>query len=271
MVETQRNAQVLDPRGAFKAPTFSGKRDEFESWAFQFESYVGLLGWSDWLVQVRELITEVDELEMSEQTVAVSRQLYHLLVTVVKGPALSIVRLAPRGEGFEAMRRLYRDFRTGLEEDHAVMLASILTPVWWNTREDQLFTDILMQWDELIADYQMASKEHVTDGMKTATIIAHAPDKIKGFVQTCPRETRSTHPALRKAIWEFVLGGRGSNRVPERFQPTPTTTPMEVDAVYKGKGKGKSCHSCGKPGHFAKDCWAKGGAEGKGKGERQIQ
>ena len=68
MVETQRSAQVLDPRGAFKAPAFNGKRDEFESWAFQFESYVGLLGWTDFLAQVRELTTEVDELEMSEQT-----------------------------------------------------------------------------------------------------------------------------------------------------------------------------------------------------------
>ena len=56
--------------------------------------------------------------------------------------------------------------------------------------ERPLFTDVLVQWDELIATYEMASSEKVTDGMKTATILAHAPTGIKAFVQSCPRTTR---------------------------------------------------------------------------------
>ena len=38
-------ADALDPRGAFKAPRFSGKREDFENWVFRFESYAGMLGW----------------------------------------------------------------------------------------------------------------------------------------------------------------------------------------------------------------------------------
>ena len=45
-----------------------------------------------------------------------------------------------------------------------------------------------------------------------------------------------------------------------------SATPMDVDAV--GKGTGKGCFVCGRPGHAAKDCKfnrAKGKAQGKGK------
>ena len=92
----QTCAHILDPRGAFKAPHLSGKREDFETWAFQFESNAGLLGWTSFLESVKELASEIDETHMADAAVAVSKQLYHLLVTIVKGPALSVVRLTPR-------------------------------------------------------------------------------------------------------------------------------------------------------------------------------
>ena len=53
--------ECLDPRGAFKAPTFSGKRDDFEAWVFQMESYAGLLGWERYLNAVSTMQGELDE------------------------------------------------------------------------------------------------------------------------------------------------------------------------------------------------------------------
>ncbi len=141
------------------------------------------------------------------------------------------------------------------------MLAAILTPTWWGGGSGQLFTDVLVQWDELIATYEMASSEKVTDGMKVATIIAHAPPGIKAFVQSCPRTTRQAHAGLRQAIWEQVLGSRAStsSAVPARY--TEGQAAMDVDAV-----SADHCNLCGKKGHWAKDCWFK---DGKGRGKNK--
>ena len=42
-----------------------------------------------------------------------------LLVQVVRGHALTLIRLCDRGNGLEAMRRIYAEFRSGLVEDAA--------------------------------------------------------------------------------------------------------------------------------------------------------
>ena len=220
MSASAARTELLDTRGAFKAPSFSGKREEFENWIFRFESYTGMLGWERPIAIVATLTTVLDEDLIDEDQKIVSKALYHLLVTVVSGQALSLVKLAPRGQGFEALRRLYREYRTGLHEDHATMLAAILTPTWWGERSTQLFTEVLTQWDELIANYQMASGEKVTDGMKTATMLAHSPPAVKAFLQACPRELRQSHTEMRKAVWEHVLGSGTETSLPRwRLMP----------------------------------------------------
>ena len=147
------------------------------------------------------------------------------------------------------------------------MLAAILTPTWWNERNSQLFTEVLTQWDELIANYQMASGEKVTDGMKTATMLAHAPIGIRTFLQTCPRDLRQDQAAMRKAIWEHVLGGRaaGAAVIPQRYKDQEST-PMEVDALT-----GDKCNICGRAGHWAKDCWFKDTSGKSGKGSSSAK
>ena len=37
--------QLLDTRSDAKLDAFNGKRQDFETWAFLFESYAHLLGW----------------------------------------------------------------------------------------------------------------------------------------------------------------------------------------------------------------------------------
>ena len=64
--------------------------------------------------------------------------LYHMLVTTIKGPALSLVKLTKRGEGLEAIRKIYHEYRPRIEEDFAEQLAQILKPEWWLHRRGQL-------------------------------------------------------------------------------------------------------------------------------------
>ncbi|CAK0875518.1 unnamed protein product, partial [Prorocentrum cordatum] len=250
--------QLLDSRGIGKVPTFSGKREDFEDWIFPFESYCGLLGWTAGLERSRGAEEPLTADDLGEQGVLVGRSLYHLLASTTKGTAQSVVKLCPRGDGFEAMRRLYREYRPRLNEEHGQMLQQILTPTWWKDRDGrERFTEVLIAWGELISRHERATGEQVTQNMKTSTIMAHAPEEVKVMLRSAQREVRSDITQMRNCIFEAVIGQSGVVSRP----PTANkgSNDMDVDAISKGKGKdGKDkCQICHKPSHTD--------AKGKGK------
>ena len=73
---------------------FSGRREDFENWIFRFESYTGMLGWDKAITLLSTRKDEIDEDLLDDDNQLVSRALYHLLVTVISGPAFSLVNHA---------------------------------------------------------------------------------------------------------------------------------------------------------------------------------
>ena len=70
---------------------------------------------------------------------------------------------------------------------------------------------------------------------------------------------------VRQNMSEFLQFGRIFDKDGRGVESEPSSknaTPMDVDAV--GKGKGKGCFVCGRPSHAAKDCKLN---QGKGKGQ----
>ena len=91
--------------------------------------------------------------------------------------------------------------------------------------------------------------------MKIAVLASHAPESIRNLVRLAAGPANGNYRAVRQKMSEFLQFGRNAN-----------ATPMDVDGV--GKGKGKRCFVCGRPGHAAKGCksnQAKGKGQGKGK------
>jgi hypothetical protein len=270
--------QLIDQRGIAKVPTFSGRRDQFEEWIFPFESYCGLLGWETYLDSAKAMTTEIELLSLSTEAEGVGRSLYQLLVSTTKGTALSIVRPTQRGNGLEAFRKLMSEYRPHLNEEHGVMLQMILTPAWWPERlAKQNFTEVLIAWDEMIARYEQASGEKVSNNMKTSTVMAHAPDAVKTLLRAAPAEVRKDHSRMRSTIFEAIIGRqRGACTLPPMFDGG--SKPMEVDAIWgKSGGKGgKKGHpttwggkDCGKGACKGKDATTKGGLKGgKGVGDK---
>ena len=268
--------QLLDSRGITKPANFSGKREDFEEWVFPFESYTAMLGWERFIAATAKAPAAITQDMIPEEARGIDSSLYHLLVSLCRGIALSIIKLVPRGHGFEALRMLYKDYRPDLNEDHGVLLQHILNPVWWKERSG-LFTDTLIEWDNLIARYETATGEKVTENMRTSTVLAHAPDEIKTLLRSASRETRCNSQAMRTCIWEAVLGGANSSVSLPRSGDA-----MEVDAIAAKGGKkgGKQwfppCKHCGRTNHssancFSKDRPGKGDKRGKGgkKGDKQ--
>ena len=97
-----------DPTRGIRPPGFDGKRESFEAWAFQFEAYGGLVGWTAILEAAVEKRDKPLNLgEQSEEVKKQSAAIYHILAQSMRGPALSIMKLTPRGQGLEAVRRMY--------------------------------------------------------------------------------------------------------------------------------------------------------------------
>ena len=127
--------ELLDSRVLRKVEVFDGKRENFETWIFTFESYMGLLNWSQYAEAARDAPQPVTmEGLPSDDARALSGSLYYLFVQHVKGQALSVVKLVDRGNGFEALRQLYLEYRSAMPEDHATLQTTILTPTWWKDR-----------------------------------------------------------------------------------------------------------------------------------------
>ncbi|CAK0880369.1 unnamed protein product, partial [Prorocentrum cordatum] len=220
--------QLLDSRGVGKVPTFTGEREDFEVWIFPFESCCGLLVWTAGL----ELARYAEE-------------------------PLAVEQIGEQGDGFEAMRRLQREYRPRLNEVRGQMLQQIRTPLRWKDREGkERFAEVLIAWGELISRCERATGEDVAHNMKTSTIMARASDDVKTMLRSAQRDARSDIAQMRTCIFEAVIGqsgvmaklptaGRGSND-------------MGVDAISKGKGKqgGKNKRQLGtKPNHAARDCY----------------
>ena len=94
-----------DPTRGIRPPNFDGRRESFESWAFQFEAYAGLVGWT---IIVEAAVARGDApvllTDQSTEVQTQSRAIYYILaqcVRGVRGPALSMLKLTPRGQGLE--------------------------------------------------------------------------------------------------------------------------------------------------------------------------
>ena len=122
------------------------------------------------------------------------------------------------------------------------------------------FLDQLTEWERRIQEYEGESLETFSEGMKIAVPASHALESIRNVVRLAAGPANGNYRAVRQNMseflqfgWIFDTDGRG-------------VEPMDVDGV--GKGKGKACFVCGRPGHAAKDCkfnQAKGKGQGKGK------
>ncbi len=224
--------QLLDTRSDAKLDNFNAKRESIENWAFMFESYAHLMGWGvlvDAATVEQQLVTDVG---LPADARAINHDLYFLLASKVRGPAAAVVKLMDRGSGLEATRRLYKEYRSGLAENHASLLSQILTPTWWRERSAESFTDVLLAWDELTSRYELASGERVTDAMRVATVLAHAPEEVKTLLHTASRDIRRAYATLRQYIWEGVL-----SRVDHRKDGNGPVS-MGVDAIQRDKGNG---------------------------------
>ena len=130
------------------------------------------------------------------------------------------------------------------------MLVGIMQPGWDPRGAANTFLDQLTGWERRIQEYEGVSLETFSDGMKIAVLAPHAPGSIRNVVRLAAGPGRwevssggPAHVRVSSVGQIFDKDGRGM----ESERSSANATPMDVDAV--GKGTGKGCFVCGRPAH----------------------
>eukprot|EP00973_Karenia_brevis_P008781 1186336-Karenia_brevis.AAC.1 len=145
----------------------------------------------------------------------------------MKGKAQQIVSMTPESNGWEALRLIYMEFRPRSNvADHAKMIA-ILRPRWWQRppHSQKPFIDVLRDWKQMIIEYEMSTKEKVTESMRCATVLGFGPTAIVKLLQGASYGVRHSFAMMEDTIKEATTDDA------DVLIPGMGSDPMDVTAI----------------------------------------
>ena len=247
--------RLIDLKSIGRPRSFDGSDQSWSEWSFVFRSYCSLVSpsLSDLMERAQEAPMEVPMSENVEEA-TMQRELFHMLVMLCQGRALTELQRSPSQNGLEAWRRLCAKYEP-LERGRALgLLTGCLNPVFGAD-----LIESLNSWEQLVKRYEDASGEGLPSGIRIATILKALPQPLRGHMQLQSRSF-ATYNDLRLAIEAYC-------RTQVAWSSSGNPVSMEIDAVWapksSGKGsKGKSSFSSG-----AHDQGSKGKGKTSGKGK----
>ena len=228
---------LVDTRLVAKPTIFSGDAGSMPSWAdwsFQIRAYVGAVN-----PRVLEIMRHAADSPIpvtgrlgTPADVPVSAQLYYILVMLVKGKALDILKGAPEGDGAEAWRLVTKEWEPRERTRFAAMLSSILRA----QLPDPLSASMVV-FERAVKQYQDQSGNLIDDEVLAATVL--------GGIQNAKVSEHMQLNASRMVDFEQIKKEIERISQAQKTWDESTTAQsassnaMEVDAIWKGKGKGK--------------------------------
>mgnify|MGYP002811089245 CR=1 FL=1 len=190
--------------------------------------------------QARQAVATIDSTSCVGDATEVAKSLYHFLVQTVDGRALQLIHLVQRGNGLEAWRVLCREYQPAVGGRFANMLRNILNPKQWQSSVD--FRESLISWDNPVLELELEqnSSEKISEALKIAIILEHAPTRIAESLRLSGPDVRDNYPAMRDAmrcLYESTREYSSTQTYTASLINGNETTPMDVSAVFYGKGK----------------------------------
>ena len=175
-------------------------------------------------------LREMTLVGMNEPQRRRARQLAITLTIHTKDRALQMItKLSDPANGFEIWRRFLEEWEPAHRERYRAMLMQLLQFPFTGDRGQAL-----EKWERLVRQHEAQSSDTLQDTIKAATLalIPQDPERRRHVGLNATRlqgyhglrsERKAMHQAYRQ--WGIADGN--------------DTTPMEVDALMKGKGKNK--------------------------------
>ena len=233
-------------------PLFSGRNDDWPVWSARSHACAELAGWTAVLEVAEAQTAPFSTAGASPDAIRLGKITCAVVLTKTDGKAFSIVHLTSRGAEAEAWRRLHTEFAGSSGARLGNMVRDVVCPrEHWladvNAGKD--FLTSLIEWEIKVAACDVASGHKISEGVRVATIMCHAPDAVKPMFRQSLLKQRRSIDALKLWIRE------SSYATPRPFQGS---VPVHFGAVNDG-GKGKTGKS-----KTTSD-------KGKGKGQRHGQ
>ena len=181
MAAATRGGAVVDTRGDFKVPEFTGRNEDWPTWCVRFEAYAELAGWYDRLEIAGKETQFISLATASDENLAVARALYSILLSKVDGKAFALVALVPRGNGLEAWRRLREEYCGSSSARLAGLVREVLYPrdAWAaDAASGKEFPTSLNEWEGKLQEYCATSLDSISETVKIATVLDHAPPAL---------------------------------------------------------------------------------------------
>jgi len=177
---------IIDTRIVNRVGTFDGDDASWKQWCFVFESAAGLVDLDNVLTVVEQAADETG-LEYCIQTSEVQLRmcaLYHLLVSVTRGRALTIMQMVPRNNGAIGWRRLKLEYEPRSGGRLTAMLIGILKPEWDEAalKGADAWETAWKTWEKNLSLYEEQSGELLGPATKIAILTRWAPSDVKSVI-----------------------------------------------------------------------------------------
>ncbi|CAK0853235.1 unnamed protein product, partial [Prorocentrum cordatum] len=234
-----------------KPPTFDNmKKPDFHDWTFKFKAYIGNQSRKclEGMTQVECSQNQLNYANYDDEWRQMAQSLFYQLTMYTEGTPLGIIRKVSNQDGFEACRRLSSQYDP---QNMGSILSRLMRVLEFDFGGEAEFLDSMAKFEISIEEYEKLASEALSDNIRSAVLIARAPDALRNHVLLGTPKEEIQWARIKKVAADFLLTKQSMPGGPAPMDRSSGGGLAGGEKKFQGH-----CGRCGKWGHKQKDCYA---------------